>query len=227
MRKFFLVLVLLALVGLSADRVSHRLATDEAETRLVAHGLDDPEVKVGGFPFLDQLLRREFDEVHVRAASLETEAGRASRLEVTAHDVTAPSGGPVTVARLSGHGTVTYAEVLRQVGIEGLRLGDAGDGRVRVRRDVAVQGVTATATATAQVESRGQRLRVVPTSLDIEGGGAVADALADTFADQLSFTYSMRALPDGVTVDRVVPGADGFVVTVSGRDLTFSDLATS
>ncbi len=226
MRKLLVALVVLALVGIAADRVAHTLATNEAESRLVSHGLEEPDVSVGGFPFLDQVLQRSFDEVRVRATSLQTGSGRAEDLDVTAHDVDAPAGGSVTVGRLSGHGTVTYAEVLRQAGVEDIELSDAGDGNVSIQRDVTLQGQTVTATATGRVEPRGQRLRVVPTDVQIEGGGAGARALADTFADQLALTYSLRALPEGMTVQRVEAGPDGFVVTVSGRDLTFSDLTT-
>jgi len=226
MRKLLVALIVLALVGIAADRVAHVLATNEAESRLVAHGLEDPDVSVGGFPFLGQVLQRHFDEVRVRATSLQTESGRAEDLDVTAYDVDAPAGGAVTVGRLSGHGTVTYAEVLRQAGVEGWELSDAGNGNVRIQRDVTLQGQTVTATATGRVEPRGQRLRVVPTDVRIEGGGAGAAALADTFADQLALTYSLRALPEGMTVQRVEAGPTGFVVTVSGRDLTFSDLTT-
>lgn len=226
MRTLLITLVLLGLVGVGADRVAHRLATDEAESRLASHGLTEPDVSVGGFPFLDQVLRREFDEVTVRADALRTDSGRAIDLDVTGHDVAAPSGGPVTVGRLEGQGTVTYAEVLRQVGVDGLRLSAAGGGRVRLSRDVSVLGRSETATATGRVEARGQRLRIVPTSVRIEGADEVPDDIADAFADQLSVTYSLRALPDGMTVTGVVPSKDGFVVTVTGEDLTFEDLGS-
>ena len=225
MRKLLVALIVLALVGIAADRVAHRLATNEAESRLVSHGLEDPTVSVGGFPFLDQVLQRQFDEVRVQATSLQTESGRAEDLDVTAYDVDAPAGGPVTVGRLEGHGTVTYAEVLRQAGVEGWELSDAGNGNVRIQRDVTVLGRTVTATATGRVEPRGQRLRVVPTDVRVEGGAGAA-GVAATFADQLALTYSLRALPDGMTVQKVEAGPTGFVVTVAGSDLTFTDLTT-
>jgi hypothetical protein len=228
MRKFVLVLVVLALVGLAADRLAHRVATDEAESRLAAEGLSAVSVEVGSFPFLDQVLRRQFDQVSVRASSLRTDAGRAELIRLTARDVTAGSDGTATAGTVSARGTVTYAEVLRQVDREGLSLsgggGGGGDGKVRVTGDVTFLGQTLTASAVGRVEVRGRRLQIVPTNVELEDGTAVDVELARGLADRLSLDYRLPDLPDGVVVRRIAPAASGLVVTVSGRDVAFSDI---
>lgn len=224
MRKFVVVLAVLALVGLAADRVAHRVATDEAESRLAAEGLSAVSVDVGGFPFLDQLLRRRFDQVSVRATSLRTDAGSAEQIRLTARDVAAGSDGTATAGAVSARGTVTYAEVLRQVDREGLRLSDAGDGKVRVRGDVTLLGRTLTASAVGRVEIRGRRLQVVPTNVELADGSALDVELAQSLADRLSVGYRLPDLPDGVVVRQIVPAASGLVVTVSGRNVSFSDI---
>ena len=221
MRTFLVALVVLALLGVAGDRVAHQIVTDQAESRLAAEGLSEPTVDVGGFPFLDQLLRRRFDQVRVKATTLRTDRGQARDVRATARDVAAPSGGQVTVSRLSARGTVTYAEVLRQVGVEGLRLGSAGNGTVRLRRDVTVLGQRVTASAVGRVEPRGRRIRVVPTSVELADGSELAGELAAALGNQLSFTFRLRDLPRGVVVRRVVPEADGFVVSLSGADVSF------
>lgn len=222
MRTFLVALVVLALLGVAGDRVAHRMVTDEAASRLAAEGLSEPTVEVGGFPFLDQLLRRRFDEVRLEAASLRTARGEARDISATAFDVAAPSDGEVNVGRFSGRGTITYAEVLRQVDAEeGVRLESAGDGMVRVRREVTVLGQTLTASAEGRVEPRGRRIRVVPMTVEIADAGELAGELTSELDDEFSFTFRLRDLPRGVVVRRVVPAEGGLVVSLSGTDVSF------
>ena len=114
MRKLLVFLVILALAGVAGDRVAHRLATDSAESRLASKGLTGTQVEFGGFPFLDQALGRRFDEVRLDATSLTTAQGNASNVRIVARDVAGPSAGRVRIGRLSGRGTVSYAEVVRR-----------------------------------------------------------------------------------------------------------------
>jgi hypothetical protein len=150
MRKLLVVLVLLGLAAVAADRVAHKVAADEAEQRLAAEGLEEPAVTVRGFPFLTQLAAREFDDVDVTARLVRTGNGRARRVEAHGHDVRVPSGGDVVVGRLEATGTVPYAEVERRLGRPGLSLSAAGDGQVRLRSDVPVPGGTLAVTARAR-----------------------------------------------------------------------------
>lgn len=225
MRAFLVSLVVLALAGVGADRVAHRVATGEAEQRLAARGLADPEVDVAGFPFLTQLLSRRFEQVSVESASLEWDGRRARDVTATGFEVAAPKGGRVSVDRLSAQATVTYAEVLRQVGRPGLRLRAAGGQRVSLRRKVSVLGQTRSVTAVGRVEAvgaRGQRLRVVPMAFERADGAAVDEELEALLADRFAVDYPLRALPVGFSVRRVTPGADGFLVDLAGEDVSFA-----
>ena len=223
MRAFVVFLVVLGLAGVVGDRIAVRVATDEAEQRLASRGFTSPEVEVDGFPFLTQLVSRQFDDVTVVAPSLEVDGRRAREVTATGVDVTAPRGGRVTVDRVRAEGTVTYAEVLRQAGRpDGLRLGPAGDGQVRLRRDVTVLGRTVAVTARGRVEARGQRVRIVPASFELADGGPVDDRLAAQLVGRFSLDYPVRELPRGVTVRRVVPGPDGFRVEVAGAHVSFA-----
>lgn len=223
MRALLVVLVVLALAGVGADRVAHRVATDEAEQQLVAEGFTDPQVDVGGFPFLTQLLSRDFDSVDVESASVERDGLRAEDLTATGSQVSAPSGGPVTARSLTGEATVTYAEVLRRVGLPGLALEQAGDRRVRLTRDVTVLGRTLSVTAVGRVHAEGRRLRVEPTRYELADGGTVGGDLEAVLADEFAVTYPLRELPDGLSVERITAGRDGFVVRVTGEDVDLSE----
>ena len=117
MRTFLVVLLLLAGAAVVGDRVAEHLAAGEAESRLAAQGLADPQVEVGGFPFLTQLAAREFSDVRVTASNLDVEQGTARDVDVTARGVAAPSGGDVTLAEVEGSGLVTYDEVVSRAGV--------------------------------------------------------------------------------------------------------------
>lgn len=221
MRAFLVALVVLALAGVGGDRLAHRLATDEAEQRLAAEGFTGAEVDVGGFPFLTQLVSRRFDSVDVAAASVERDGLRAGDLTATATDVSAPSGGQVSAARLTGEGTVSYDEVVDRLGVPGLRLEPGADGQVRLRREVTVLGRSLDVTAVGEVRAQGRRIRVVPTGIEVAGGAVGAD-IRGLLVDELTVTYPLRDLPDGVSVDSITAARDGFVVRVTGEDVTFA-----
>jgi hypothetical protein len=219
MRKLLVVLVVLALLGVLADRVAAKFATDEAQRRLVSAGLTSPQVEVRGFPFLTQLLARHFNDVRVTTSAVQIGTGRADRVSGTARDVEVPSSGPATAGRLDARGTIPYDEVLRQVNQSGLQLGNAGSGEVQLKRQVSVLGRTYTAVAHGRVEPKGNRLLVTPTSVKLVGGGVVDKGLSSLIRDRFTFSYRIRGLPEGLQIDKITPVEDGFVVHVSGRDV--------
>jgi hypothetical protein len=225
MRKLLVVLIVLGLALVGADRVAAKIATDEAEQRLAAEGIAEPSVTVAGFPFLTQLLSRRFDEVELRSPAVRTDAGRAEDITATGSDVRAPRGGQVVVGRLTARGTIPYAEVLRRADQPGLSLTGADGGDVRLTRDVTLQGRTFSVRALGRVEASGSRIRLVPSRLRLEGGEAVDGSLETLLAGQLAVEYPVTGLPDGVRVERVTAGADGFVVDVGGEDLALSSVS--
>jgi hypothetical protein len=227
MRKLLVALVVLLLLAVAGDRVAHKLATDEAEKRLRTEGLSDPSVDVGGFPFLTQVLSRSFHDVTVRTPALDRDGVRARRVSATATDVDVPSSGDVVAGTIAARGTIGYDEVLRQVGQSGLQLSRASDDEVRLRRSVTVLGQTLAVSARGRVDAAGRRITVVPRGFELQGGQAVSPALAASLTDNFTLTYVVRGLPRGMRFDRIVPGASGFVVTLSGRDVVLSNTATA
>lgn len=225
MRAFLVFLLVLAGAAVAGDLVAERVATSAAESRLAAHGVGDPEVEVSGFPFLTQLLSRDFSEVHVTGSTLEVGGARAEDVSVTGHDVTAPAGGDVTVGRLAGVGLVTYDEVIDRSGARGVRLekGDSPD-KVRVVGSVDVLGETLDVAAVSRVRASGDTVRVTPRSFELADGGTVGTAVEEQLADRFTLTYRMSDLPDGVSLRGVRAADDGFLVRVVGRDVVFADL---
>jgi hypothetical protein len=110
-----------------------------------------------------------------------------------------------------------------RVSTPSLRIGSGRAEQLRLRRDVSVLGRTFAVTARGRVEPQGNRLRVVPTSFERAGGAAIDDQLAQVLAGRFSLDYQIRGLPSGVHVQRIAPAQNGFVVDVSGRDVTLTE----
>lgn len=226
MRAFLVLVVVLAIAAVGADRVAERVATDRAEQRLAADGLTDPKVDVRGFPFLTQLLARRFRDVQVTAAGLQVASGRAQEISVTGRDVTLPRGGQADVASLRAQGVVPYAEVLRQAGARGIRLDAAGSGKVRLRGSAQVLGRTLPVSAVGKVEPAGRAVRIVPTSFEMAGASVGGPAVASALTDRFTLTYRLPGLPDGVRVEQVTPRAGGFLVLLTGRNVRVSSVSS-
>ena len=117
---------------------------------------------------------------------------------------------------------VPYDEVLERAGRPELAMSPAGDGRVRLRGEVDLLGRTVEVVAVGRVQVGDTRLRVRPQSFRLPDGGAVDATLRGLLDDRFTISYPLRpALPDGVTLRRVSATADGFRVTLTGRDVSF------
>lgn len=225
MRAFVVFLLVIAGAAVAGDRVAEHLAAGEAESRLAEHGLADPQVDVGGFPFLTQLAGRDFGDVHVTGSALDVSGGQAQDVSLSGHDVTAPSGGDVTVGRLDGVGLVTYDEVVARSGVRDVTI-EASDrpDRVRLRGSVAVLGETVDVVADSTVRARGDRVQVTPRSFELADGSSVGGSLAAQLTDRFGVIYRLGDLPEGIELRGVRATDDGFLVRVTGRDVVFTDL---
>lgn len=220
MRKFLVLLVVLLLLAVGADRVAEKVAVDRAETRLRAEGVADPQVSVSGFPFLTQLAQRRFTEVTMTAPSLDSSAGSARDLHVDARDVEVPQGGTARAGSVTASGLVTYAEVLRKAGTRGVHLEPAGAGRVRLRGTAEVLGQSVPVAALGRVHTAGRTLKVVPSGFQVGGAELGIGALPSSVIDRFTLTYPLRDLPSGLTVKSVQPRPTGFRVVLTGTDVS-------
>jgi hypothetical protein len=70
------------------------------------------------------------------------------------------------------------------------------------------------------VQARGSRVRIVPTDLRVAGLPSLDDRLSALISERVALVYDIPDLPSGVQVDSVTATEGGFVVRVSGRDLS-------
>ncbi len=219
MRKLLVVLVVLSALLVVGDRIAAGVAADQAERRLVDEGLRNPTVGVNGFPFLTQLLSRNFDEVTLRAESLQRGRGRADALSATFRGVRAAGNAEVKVRSAVASGTIPFATIKAATGIPSLQLSKGVGDEIRVRREVRVLAKNYTVAGRGRIEAQGTRLRIVITNVVVEGSGPVDDAVTRTLGDRLAVSYRIPDLPRGVRVDRVTAVSGGLRVNASGRDV--------
>ncbi len=214
------VLAVLFLLGVTADRVAAGYVAGRLEEQLVTQGFRAPDVTIRGFPFLRQVVDKEYDLVEVSARSVQVPEGRAERVSarlegVRVDDVVAPRAAEVRT--LTARGTVPYSEVENAVDIPRLQLSQGGGGEVRVASELEVLGESFAVAARGRIDARGDHLRIVPTGLEVAGVGDLDDQLSAVISERIVIDYPIRGLPRGVAVQSIAGGPAGFIVEVRGR----------
>lgn len=220
MRKalgFLAVLLVLLAVGLlAADRVLH--ARTEAQLGdAVAREVDGgSSVVVHGFPFLTQVATGALDHVSLEADAWTDGTVRLERITADGYDVT--TAEPYTAARARGSAVVPLESL--QALVDGLgapvplRVG-LDEGRVTLAAEV-LGGVELALAADVVPAGAGVELEVVEAFL-----GGVAVSLEDVGLGPglRTLEVPLDGLPEGLAVDDVEVLDDGVRVRVSGRDV--------
>ena len=224
MRALLIVLLLLGGLALAADRGAEAVAEDRVAQLVAERGglAGQPQVEIGGFPFLTQALGGRYDDVRISLTGADlgqpegTSADVSVRgVEVALSDVLSGSVQQVPVERVDGTATLSYALLAEQLG-PGTTVTRDGD-RLRVQRTVEVAGVSVPLTATGTVSLDGDTL-VVDVD-DASGAGVdVPDVLLDQVSDALDVRYRIPQLPFGLQVTGVAPADDGVRVRVEATD---------
>ncbi|MDO3703865.1 DUF2993 domain-containing protein [Micromonospora sp. C28SCA-DRY-2] len=234
-----LVVLLLVLAGLLvvADRVAagvaERAIADQVRQEVAKQDAQSapPEVEVGGFPFLTQVLDGRYERISIVLrdvqGSVQGDAVSVPRLDVDARDVRASldtirSGqGEVVAETVNGTGTISYDSLAKLLDRPGLRLAEQ-NGRLAVTAPVDILGqrLTVTGTADITVGKEGQvALRF--NDLDAEGlpNVPLARALLSNYAKGISVDVPLPDLPFQLTVREVRPLPEGLAVTADARDV--------
>jgi hypothetical protein len=215
-----------------ADRVGVNVAEqrigDQVKQEVTSRGIrsSEPEVTVGGFPFLTQVLDGRYQSISIVLRNVEGEGVRLPRLDVEAHDVTATmqtlvSGdGKVVAKSVDGTATLSYASVADLIKQPGLTLAER-DGKLSVRMPAQVLGQSLTLTGFAEVTAVKGKIRVRFDELTPEGAAVPASfqRLISGYAKRISVNVNLPALPYGLVVKEVQALPDGLAVTATASDV--------
>jgi hypothetical protein len=226
-----LLLVLAALLAV-ADRVAagvaERAIADEVAKELVAQDFQAsaPEVGIGGFPFLTQVLAGEYELISIRLRDFEGSGVSMPTLDVDARRVSAPldairSGqGDIVAQTVDGTATIAYASVLELMNQPGLRVSEQ-DGELTVTGPVEIAGQRVTVTGTAELSVVDGRVRVEVDNVTSDELPQVpgARALLNQFARNLSVELELPELPFALALRDVRAQSEGLAVTASAQNV--------
>jgi hypothetical protein len=235
-----LVVLLLVLLGLAAvaDRVgasmAERVIGDEVKQELVAQGLETspPEVSVGGFPFLTQVLAGEYESISIGLrdveGTVEGEGVRLPRLDVEARDVKAPlqtlrtQQGEIVAGSVEGTAIVAYASVVSLINQPGLQLSEK-DGVLSVTAPLRVLGQEITVRGNAELSVRDGRVRVTFVNLSADGAPRGAEELVNAYARDISLNLALPEMPFQLELQDVQAQSDGLAVTATAQNVPLNN----
>lgn len=229
MKKLVGVLVLLGLL-LVLDRAAAAVAATAiaAQVQSSTRVTSEPDVTVGGFPFLTQALAGSYDRVEVDAAGVPAGDLTVTRLEATLTGVRVPLSDAVSgsvervpVDRVQARALVSYDELSRRSGDRRLTVSPGTGDRVRVTGSVQALGGTVAATAVARVEVADGALVVIGESYEVDGAPADA-AVTRALRGLLDLRIPVTGLPYGLQVSRAEVGPQGVTVVATARDTVLS-----
>lgn len=237
--------VLLVLLGgllVVADRVgvnvAERRIADEVRTQLSGRGVyaSTPEVEIGGFPFLTQVLSQRYQSITIVIRDLSTtpdgQGIRIPLLDVRARDISAPlavlRGGPgeIVAGSVEGSATIGYASVAALTNQPDLRLAER-DGRLEATLPVTFAGREFVLTGEAGVEVDDGQLRLRFRDLDAEGlprNDAVRRAV-NGLASRMAVDVTLPALPFGIELRDVQVLPEGLAIDATASDVALNGAA--
>ena len=217
------VLGVLAVGVVVADRAAASAAEQrvrsEIESRM--HVTGTPQVDVGGFPFLTQLVARSIDRTTVHADAVTFAGVEVTDVDLDLHGVSVAT--PVVADRIVVTGTLSPATLTRlAAGSSGLPVELTVDGGA-MTASTTVLGVPLVALLAPRVEPG--VIRVDVTTVRLGSLDVAIDTLPGALADRLrGLQIPVDGLPHGVqlTAVAVVPG--GARITAAGSNVSLNDL---
>ncbi len=234
-------LVILAILGVGADRVAAHYASQELHKRVAAElsnsnvEYDSLDVGVGGFPFLTQVYRGNYDKLSIDMANvrLPEEAGHGATLpslHVVATGVDADTRqvmdgtAKVRAEQVSGTAVVSFSTLEKAVDYSAYRLTDVkfseSGGGLKATGKAMLGTVVIPISATADITVVQGQIQIHLRDLEavsLPAPRILAEYL--TGVAQQSLTAQLPKLPFGLTLDQVSVGSDGLAISAIGQNV--------
>lgn len=225
MRKFVVFLIFLLVLLVVADRALHYAAETQLARELgTQYELTaDPQVDIGGIPFLTQAVSGNYSEIHVVTGAFSYSEIQLERIDVRLQDVAAPlpemlQGDPSIVAgRADGTVLLPYSELQRRLP-EGIAIEQEG-GTPRISGSVVIAGFDVPVQSDIDLEVAGSTLAVRVENLEIDE----VPVDVGSVEEQLTFDLPVPALPFGLEVTEVETLPNGVQISAEGEDVPLSN----
>jgi hypothetical protein len=211
-----IVLIVLAVLALVADRggqlAAERLVAQRIKTTLSTP--DRPNVDLGGFPFLPELLRGKIRHAAVDLVDADGGKVQIARLHADLHGVSRHGDG-ILADQISGDGLITYDALTAAA--KPLHVDFGGPGLVRITTELTVLGRELTASASGRPRIEGETWVIKPEQVSTSETGDAAIA-----ARQVpEIRVPLRDIPPNLIV-LLDPEADGLHFSFSGNNVQLS-----
>jgi hypothetical protein len=207
-------LIVIILVLVVADRAANAYTEDQmasqVQSSLALSG--KPHVTIQGFPFLTQLIARDFRTVDINATNETTGPLEIASLTATLHGMHIHSLKSATIDQFNASALITFTALGNAGGIpQGITL--SADGPNRVKADVNIGPISDSCVA--------QVTRTGPDKVNVQvvnGCGIPSDVLGNL----VNFNISIPKLPAGVSIQNISITQQGLRITVAGHNTTLS-----
>jgi hypothetical protein len=214
------VVVLVIVLLVVADRVANGVAESQMASQFqTSVGLSGkPSVSIGGFPFLTQLLSKDFNTVNISASNESVNESNGvlqiASLTATLHGMhfQSLSAKSAMVDNLDASALVTLSALGTAGGIpQGITLSAAGSNEVTASIDIAGFSQSVTAKVT---QSGSNQINVHV----IDAGGIPTDILGNL----ANFNISIPKLPAGMAIQNVSVTQQGVQISITGHNVLLS-----
>jgi hypothetical protein len=223
-RRWVIALVIIVVVLVVLDFAARVAAENVMASKIQQQGLQHkPSVTIDGFPFLTQVVSKNFQQVNLTDADQTEGPVTITSINATAHNIRLDSYGfsSGTIGSLSGTALISFSSLAntltQQVGPlgsllhgAGLNLTAAGPSEVKATMNLVVTSGSATWRVTLL---SGNRLNI-----RLVGHSGLPPSLLGSIQD---IPVQIPKLPLGLTIDSVQVTSAGVVGTISGSNIPF------
>ena len=217
------VLAILAVL-IAGDRVANAVAQNvlAAQLQTELNTPTRPDVRIGGFPFVTQVLGGSFSSVDVTASDATVQDGGAAvsiaRLDATVTDITASDRFQTIVA---GRGEATALVDWDSVSaLAGQQVSHVADDRMRIDFSVPIGrlSIEGYITGRPQLNSEEQTVIVADPKVTVASVD-VPQAVVDAVSRVVLQPYPIEDLPYDIQVTGLVVQPDGLALSGTGREI--------
>jgi hypothetical protein len=215
----FTVIVILILLVIG-DRVALAITENDMASQFVSNGFPvKPSVTIEGFPFLTQLIGKDFNKVDISASNVPAGPVTINTVHATLngmHISSLSSSAKATVNQLNANAFISFGALAAAGGVGGgTGITVSPDGANKVKISAGIGGVFSD-TEEAQISQTGPQT----ISIKVLPGNSAVGSLLSSFG---SFSFNLpKGVPASLKITGLTLNSQGLNVSASATNATFS-----
>jgi hypothetical protein len=219
--------------GVAEDRIAEQASEELRKAGATTQG--DPQVEIGGFPFLTQVLGGTYEKITITADKPQSNDIKLEKMTIVATDVKAAASdllngrGPVTAEQITGTATMSWDTVRTLITLANLPVPfDPAQLQVKVvnnavelRLPIELPTISTTLVAKGEINMSEGQVRLKLTEIDTDAGDLpeVAKRVFDNFKSRLTATIRTPKMPYTLTIRSVDTDTSGVRVTATASNV--------